>query len=235
MSAATTASPAAFSFGQQQNAAAATNNNNKSSNFAQQLSDFWKQDDFAPLQAAGQTIMNCLREDESSPDADLYRRIASNNPGSHYYYSDKTRSNNMEEVEGGNQSWKNKENSPSPSSRFNPSTRASRDNIASPFGSTSTGPTPSAPPLLTLKHQRSIPLPPVLIEKQKQVEITTFMGLLAPAGLAWMSVDSTLYLWSIRQSISATFSWCKVPSGECIVSVGLVRPKKGKEIELLPK
>jgi Nup133 N terminal like len=204
-------------------------NGTSKSNFAQQLSDFWK-DDFAPLQAAGQAILKCLRDDESSSNADLYRRIASNNPGSHYYYPDRTL--NFTDAIEGDQTWRNKENMASPIGRYRPPSQVNHErnnfNVTSPFGSASLE-TAAAPPLLTLKHQRTVPLPPFLVEKLKQVERATFMGLFAPAGLAWMSVDSIVYLWSIRQSSSSSFGFYQMPSKECIVSVGLVRPKKGKE------
>lgn len=39
-------------------------------------SDFWK-DDFVALQSAGKSILNVLRQDESSAHGDLYRRILS--------------------------------------------------------------------------------------------------------------------------------------------------------------
>lgn len=59
------------------------------------------------------------------------------------------------------------------------------------------------------------------------------------AGLAWMSVDERLYVWSYDAALrgyggghddgsAEDFCSYAVPSGQCIVSVGLVRPKKSE-------
>jgi hypothetical protein len=53
--------------------------------------EYWK-DDFRPLQASGKLILKALREDESAPDADLYRRITNTSSASqrdhHYFFDD---------------------------------------------------------------------------------------------------------------------------------------------------
>ena len=51
------------------------------------LNDFWK-DDFHPLAHAGRVILKELREDESAPDGDLYRRIAGSAEGSHRFFAE---------------------------------------------------------------------------------------------------------------------------------------------------
>ena len=77
------------------------------------------------------------------------------------------------------------------------------------------------------KHLRSEPLPQYLAEQLSTVQSVSLMGLLTPASLAWMSVDHKLYLWSFRQQ-EGSFSCFEVPSRQSVVSVGLVKPKKGK-------
>lgn len=162
---------------------------------------FWR-DDYAPLQAAGKAVLAALREDEEAPDADLYRRIVSSGPGSHLYY---------------------------PSTGANASLHEA--------GSASPGSVPA--PTATIAHLRSVPLPPYLARELKATRFSSLMGLLPEADLAWMSVDERLYLWSYDSSPGsfATASaaggienFCTFvnPSGQMVVSVGLVRPKKGK-------
>jgi len=108
------------------------------------------------------------------------------------------------------------------------------------------------PPTSYLKHTKSIPLPTQLSTIKSSAKLSTFMGLLTDVQLVWCSVDDKLYLWSYKNSCSesdkgggfATSStpragkggegvsnkdeYCSftIPSGQCIVSVGLVKPKK---------
>jgi nuclear pore complex protein Nup155 len=171
------------------------------SRFSSSLEDYWK-DDFSPLQAAGQAVLHALREDEAAPDADLYRRITHSGSGSHLYFS--AQSN------GGSGSGSNGASNGSRSPR-----------------SPSTGPTP---PVVAMKHIRSVPLPKFLEEKLQTTKSHSLMGLLSHAKLAWMSVDHTVYLWSFHATETAngsTFCSFAVPSGQPVVAVGLVRPKKG--------
>jgi hypothetical protein len=168
------------------------------SRFSSSLEDYWN-DDFTPLQAAGQAVLHALREDEAAPDADLYRRITHSGSGSHLYFSGP--SNGGGGIRGGTSS-----TASSPSS---------------------TGPTP---PVVTMKHVRSVPLPKFLEEKLRTTKSHSLMGLLSQAKLAWMSVDHTVYLWSFHATETAsgsTFCSFAVPSGQSVVAVGLVRPKKG--------
>jgi nuclear pore complex protein Nup155 len=176
------------------------------SRFSSSLEDYWK-DDFSPLQAAGQAVLSALREDEAAPDADLYRRITHSGSGSHLYFSAQS-------------------NGGSGSNGASNGSRSPR--------SPSTGPTP---PVVAMKHIRSVPLPKFLEEKLQTTKSHSLMGLLSHAKLAWMSVDHTVYLWSFHATENAngsTFCSFAVPSGQCVVAVGLVRPKKGtNEVKLL--
>ena len=79
---------------------------------------------------------------------------------------------------------------------------------------------------LQWKHIRSDPLPPFLAQQLSTVKIHSLMGLLTPASLVWMSVDHKLYLWPFRHQ-EESLSRFEVPSRQCVVSVGLVKPKKG--------
>ena len=76
-----------------------------------------------------------------------------------------------------------------------------------------------------VEHSHSIPLPSFLNDELAKVRPTSLMGLLPEVGLAWLSVDSKLFLWCYDGSDD--FCSFDGTGGQCIVSVGLVRPKKG--------
>ena len=52
------------------------------------------------------------------------------------------------------------------------------------------------PVLPPLRHARSAPLPPFLREEMSSVRLSSLMGLFPGAGLAWMTADDRLFLWS---------------------------------------
>eukprot|EP00980_Cylindrotheca_fusiformis_P001997 scaffold443_cov125-Cylindrotheca_fusiformis.AAC.46 len=143
-------------------------------------SDYWS-DDFTPLQHAGKSILNVLRNDETSTHGDLYRRIISTtsttsstdttDPVNHHYFS--------------NGVW---------------------------------------------KHAQSIPLPPFLQEQLSKAKMSSMMGLLPEAELAWMTVDDRIYLWTYTRSADGEFLFFQVPSRQPIVSVGIAPPKEGKKL-----
>lgn len=82
---------------------------------------------------------------------------------------------------------------------------------------------------LQWKHVQSDPLPALLSQQLSTVQSHSLMGLLAPASLAWMSVDHKLYLWSFQRDSQEDSLLCfEIPSQQCIVSVGLVKPKIGE-------
>ena len=92
----------------------------------------------------------------------------------------------------------------------------------------------------TMTHTRSVPLPPYLAQQIQTTRVSTLMGLLPEAELVWMSVDEKLYLWSSNAAgvPGGMEDFCSftVPTGQCVVSVGLVRPKKGEaDCDVLPK
>jgi hypothetical protein len=86
-------------------------------------------------------------------------------------------------------------------------------------------PTPVGSNELGLKHLQSIPIPPLLAQERETVQSHSLMGLLTPASLAWMTVDSKLFLWPFEKG--GEIIRFQVPSGQSIITVGLVRPKKG--------
>lgn len=85
----------------------------------------------------------------------------------------------------------------------------------------------------TTVHRRTVPLPPYLQQQLKTTRMAVLMGLFPEADLVWMSVDDKLFLWSsdIAASASGMEDFCSfaVPTGQCVVSVGLVKPKKGED------
>jgi len=98
-------------------------------------------------------------------------------------------------------------------------------------------------PTTVFEHHHSIPLPSHLSKLISSVKVASLMGLLPEANLAWMSVDETLYIWAYDTEENGIWSPSKrinsnsrmedfctfvLPSKRNIVSVGLVRPKKGE-------
>jgi hypothetical protein len=75
------------------------------------------------------------------------------------------------------------------------------------------------------QHERSIPLPPHLAKQLHTVKRSLLMGILPVADLSWMSVDHKLFLWSFDDEID--FLDLEITSKQCIVSVGIAKPKKG--------
>ena len=98
-------------------------------------------------------------------------------------------------------------------------------------------PTDTMLPTSSLSHTSSIPMPAFLSQQiSTKAKISSLMGLLPEASLAWMSVDYTLYLWRYGQtgttnSMLSTglddFCSFRVPSKQCVSTVGLAKPKSG--------
>jgi hypothetical protein len=206
-----------------------------------QQNQYWR-DDFRPLRDAGKNILQMLRRDETSVHADLYRRImstnqvgrssrtssasrtgndADSNPAHRYFPYD-----NDDTAKKGDSA-----NSDSNSSNGNSSNNSSNVDVSG----VASGP---------IKHAQTIPLPPYLREVRSKAKVAILMGLFPEAQLAWMTTDDTVYLWAYHQSsgningirsgsgagggVENQFLEFKVPSGQPIVSVGLVPPKKGE-------
>jgi hypothetical protein len=158
--------------------------------------------DFYPLKHAHNAIMAALRADESTPDADLYRRIASNSSNDssqnqcHLYRS----------------------------AGINPEGHARQG--------TDAGDTHN-----TVHHENSIPLPPYLTNIIKETKLSSLMGMLPQGNMVWVSVDDALYIWEYGSLNGGRkkedFVCFQVPSGQCVVSVGIVTPKPGKFVILL--
>jgi nuclear pore complex protein Nup155 len=91
-------------------------------------------------------------------------------------------------------------------------------------------------PGATMTHRKTVPLPPTLAQELQTTRVSSLMGLLPEAELVWMTVDETLYLWSSNSTAvpggMEDFCSFTVPTGQCIVSVGLVKPKKGEAMSL---
>ena len=199
--------------------------------FSQLIHDYWvKNNDFVPLQDAGTMINQALRSDEEN--ADLYRKIAwhggmgtnangsmSSSSASHLYFP------------------------------YDPTTNStdSSSNNRNKGSSVSVPTPPPPPPEQTLQHIQSIPLPTLLSDQFQKVRMYSSMGLFLPSSsrLAYMTVDHQLFVWSYEDpmvtfvddpnipthhasSSSSSIISFSIPSGQCIISVGLVRPKKGK-------
>ena len=235
--------------------------------------------DFHPLSLAANEILSALRDDESAPDADLYRRIiSSSSAASHrYHVVDGDGIGSMSKTSGAGSGSPSSQGSDTAGGQATNSEnsrnqqQSPRSGIGSPFG---TGPfrgsgqqggspnTPSqsedrstdvssktfvaSPPTSFLQHDRSTPLPTTLANEAKKAKSTTLMGIFPEANLVWLSADEKLFLWSYKSDdgdLDRPLSWgavpssaldnredfCSfsVPSGQCILSVGIVCPKKG--------
>jgi len=100
--------------------------------------------------------------------------------------------------------------------------------------SSSNSASPTAP-TASVKHLYTLPIPSYLNQEvESSTKLTSFLGLLSEGNLVWMSVDDTLYVWSYDLGAGGSgrknnedFCSLKVPGGQLIGSVGLVKPKKG--------
>jgi hypothetical protein len=209
--------------------------------FRRNLAAFWR-NDYAPLQAASEAVLQALRDDENNPDADLYRAMSQSGAGSHLYYRNSS-AISMPAVVAGND--------------LDPAGNMTNGTAGSPFSPAPTTamnqPTSSTCSIGSrIRHVKSVPLPAVLSDMlRKGGFAATFMGLHSEAQMAWLSIDHTVFLWSYGQDSpitsngapmpvdfalppeiddvghSATFVSYTVPSHEPILAVGLVRPLKG--------
>lgn len=82
-------------------------------------------------------------------------------------------------------------------------------------------------PSMKLKHRRSLPIPALPRQEAQKAKAHTFMGLLSEAAMAWMSVDHQLFLWSVYSTEKVIHF--ENPRKQPIITVGLVRPKQGKQ------
>jgi hypothetical protein len=185
----------------------------------QKLADPYLSNDFFPLNQAHNTVIAALRAEEASTDADLYRRIASDSASG----TDEGRGHLYRSLE------KDGTNGASPRGEKEGATAVGAGGTASV--------TCDVHP--TLAHSQSIPLPNYITKVLKEAKLSSLMGILPEANMVWVSVDDTLYLWDYqRESVGGVgktsnsnaddFVCFKVPSGQCVVSVGLVKPKLGK-------
>lgn len=190
--------------------------------------DLFLNDDFYSLKCANSAVFSALRADEDSPDADLHRRISANAGGNghsgtsldvettgHCYYklSDKIES-----------------------SEPHNSIESSRNDLVA-VNEKNKNCDYLKDVYETFTHTHSIELPPYLVNAVKETKLSSLMGLLHEAKIVWLSVDDILYLWEYSKhpdTVGNTgerkredFVRFQVPSGHCIVSVGLVKPKKG--------
>lgn len=112
----------------------------------------------------------------------------------------------------------------------------------------------TSPPTSYLRHEKSLPLPNHLSIEAKKAQLSSMMGLLPEAHLVWLSADEKLFLWNYHASTTSAATTTSfldaptttttttatstnghdnkqdyvaytVPSGQCIVSVGLIRPQ----------
>ena len=207
-------------------------------------SDPYLTNDFFPLTQASNAILAALRADESAPDADLYRRIASS---SNANSSTSTAAATATDSNGNNNQGHLYRSS---SLVYNTNTNATTTgNTGNSIGITNTGSnanatrtnTTTADIQNTIHHENSIPLPPYLTNIIKETKLSSLMGILPEGNMVWVSVDDSLYIWEYGHGSlhgshgnkKEDFVCFQVPSGQCVVSVGIVKPKPGTYILLL--
>jgi len=165
-------------------------------------------DPFFPLKEASSEILAALRADEASPDADLFRRIAHS---SNSYESAKDAANAFDY-----------RISPATLEKISPLSQKPAADISHVHRS--------------IQHVKSIPLPQQLALKlAAETKLCSLMGTFPDAQLVWVSLDNTLYIWEYETHGNSTnarqdFVAFTVPTGQCVVSVGLVPPKPGEYI-----
>jgi hypothetical protein len=206
-------------------------------------SSYWN-DDFRPLQDAGRAVLAKLRDDEQQ--GDLYRRIMAKTPAALVSNSAAPggRGNGTSNVGGGIRSG---------TDGSGPAGFASDAAAAAAGEEPANDPAHHYFPNGPVQHAKSIPLPPYLQGLlTTKLKISTTMGLLPQAEMAWMTIDDTVYLWTYHHSfVSGTggvggasssssstaagggdpshqFLEFQVPSRQPIISVGLAPPKPGK-------
>mmetsp|Transcript_14692 Transcript_14692/g.35843 ORF Transcript_14692/g.35843 Transcript_14692/m.35843 type:complete len:1892 (-) Transcript_14692:135-5810(-) len=191
---------------------------------------YWD-DDFRPLRDAGKFILDALRQDESSPNADLYVRINSSSTAPTWSESSR--------VAISSSSLDQQESNPSHryfSAESSSGSNGNNNNNNNDMYRTDVG------EAAVVRHRETLPLPGHLREMMSRVRTQMLMGLFPQAGLAWMALDDTVYLWSYRSTgttygpdgrpvAGAQFLKFTVPSTggnrPIIVSVGLAPPKPG--------
>jgi hypothetical protein len=176
------------------------------SSAATAATDLFVTDPFYPLETARNEILAALRADESSPDADLFRRIA------------------------------HSANSYDAGAAAVPPQRQGFEYRLAPATAAFLAKTGAAAGFVhgSMEHRQSIPLPSHLAHTlAADTKLFSLMGAFPEAHMVWLSVDNTLYLWEYQAhaTIGANgrqdYVAFEVPSGQCIVSVGLVPPKPG--------
>lgn len=83
---------------------------------------------------------------------------------------------------------------------------------------------------LTLKHKASRPLPDILQQALRQVQRTTFMGVLPALSWGYLTVDHTIYVFSFdldsegNPKVLLSFN---NPRNQSILAAQIVKPRKG--------
>jgi len=191
--------------------------------------DPFLEDPFYPLEQANSEILAALRADEASPDADLFRKIA------HCSNSYEASNNNNNNNHGTHNAAATAVPRQGFEYRVTPTTAAFLAKSTSSHSSSSTAPVAAAAGHIhrSIQHTKSIPLPQHLAETlAADTQLVSLMGTFPDARLVWVSVDNTLYIWEYETSDNASntrqdFVAFTVPTGQVIVSVGLVPPKPG--------
>lgn len=161
------------------------------------MEEYWK-DDFRPLQDSGKAVLAALKADETSPESDLYRRLANIGTTSSFQQSP-------------------------PSSEPHSEPHGYHNDLATGAARKTT--------TFTLKHVDSRPLPDILVQAKQRMQRSTFMGVLAALGWGYLTVDETIYVFSLDSDSTGepkTLLSFRNPRKQSIIAAQLVKPRPGK-------
>ena len=186
--------------------------------------------DFYPLNQAHNAVLAALRADESAPDADLYRRIASTSASISDVQGNLYRTAQSADLPRGNGTG-GVAQAPGVGGTGTGTGMGSMGSMGINMGMMTQAKSPEGHVYNTLDHSSSIPLPPYLTNIIKETKLSSLMGILPEGNMVWVSVDDSLYLWEYGSLNGGRkkedFVCFQVPSGQCVVSVGIVKPKPG--------
>ena len=142
-------------------------------------------DDFYPLQTAATAILDALRADEVSPDADLVKRLAFGGAGGHGYRIGERVSSTAKAAAARSGASTVAGGSPGAQPPLQlPGTRSPTPHTPGNGGVAIPVHVPRTPPTASVRHSRTVPLPPILARELGSTRLSSLMGLLPRASLA---------------------------------------------------
>lgn len=212
------------------------------------IQDPFLTNDYYPLQLGNKAIITALRADEVSSNGDLYKVISSSTVSTSTYKV--VGEDGVVSTTAGGSSGSSGSNATVNGTNGHLNGAATTNGTHTHLPQNQNKRKSNAVPHPTLKYTNSLPIPHSMRQKiEEETKMSSLMGILPQGNMIWISVDDRLFLWEYGSSLEGeTFSssgisagWSsssssgngdfvcfRVPSGQCVVSVGLVKPKKGE-------